>query len=124
VEIQFTSRELDVMSVLWECGPSTVAEVRNALPDSLAYTTVLTVLRVLEDKGHATHTTEGRAHRYVPLVDREVAGESALRRVTERLFSGSAELLLTHLVEAEEIPADELRRMQELLARRLEGDER
>jgi predicted transcriptional regulator len=60
----------------------------------------------------------------VPLVDREVAGESALRRVTERLFSGSPELLLTHLVEAKEIPEDELRRMQELLARRLEGDER
>ncbi len=124
MEIHFTSRELDVMSVLWERGPSTVAEVRSALSDALAYTTVLTVLRVLEDKGHATHTTEGRAHRYVPLVEREEAGESALRRVTERLFSGSAELLLTHLVEADEIPEDQLRRMQELLARRLEGDER
>ena len=124
MEIQFTSRELDVMSVLWERGPSTVAEVQSALPDSLAYTTVLTVLRVLEEKGHATHITEGRAHRYVPLVEREIAGESALRRVTERLFSGSPELLLTHLVEAEEIPEDELRRMHELLARRLEGDRR
>ena len=124
MEIQFTSRELDVMSVLWERGPSTVTEVQGALSDALAYTTVLTVLRVLEDKGHATHTTEGRAHRYVPLVEREVAGESALRRVTERLFSGSPELLLTHLAAAEEIPDDELRRMQELLARRLEGDKR
>jgi predicted transcriptional regulator len=112
------------MSVLWERGPSTVAEVQSALADPLAYTTVLTVLRVLEEKGHATHTAEGRAHRYVPLVEREAAGQSALRRVTERLFSGSAELLLTHLVNADDIPEDELRRMKELLARRLEGDER
>ena len=124
MELQFTSRELDVMTVLWDRGPSTVTEVRSALSDALAYTTVLTILRVLEDKGHATHTTEGRAHRYVPLVERKAAGESALRRVTDRLFSGSPELLLTRLVENEEIPEDELRRMQELLTRRLEGDER
>jgi BlaI family penicillinase repressor len=111
------------MSVLWERGPSTVAEVRKALPDALAYTTVLTILRVLEDKGYAAHTIEGKAHRYLPLVEREAAGTSALRRIRDRLFSGSPELLLTHLVEGDELTEAELRRLRELLSRRLGEDE-
>ena len=122
MEISFTARELDVMNALWDLGPSTVAEVRKALDDELAYTTVLTVLRILEDKGYVAHDSEGRAHRYHPLVDRGEAGESALRRLTKRLFAGSPELLLTRLVEDEELSDEELRRMQELLRRRLEGD--
>jgi predicted transcriptional regulator len=119
MEIRFTARELDVMSVLWERGPSTVAEVRKALDDTLAYTTVLTVLRILEEKGHVAHTTEGRAHRYRPLVERAAAGGSALKRVTQRLFGGSPELLLTRLVEDEDLTHEELERMRDLLAERL-----
>ena len=123
MEIRFTPRELDIMSVLWERGPSTVFEVQESLPDELAYTTVLTLLRVLEEKGHVSHTSEGRAHRYAPLVERQAAGRSALRRVTERLFSGSPELLLTRLVEDGDLTEEELRRMRDLLQRRLEGEE-
>ena len=63
MEVTFTDRELDVMGVLWERGPSTVTEVREGLADELAYTTVLTVLRVLEEKGHVGHEEEGRAPR-------------------------------------------------------------
>lgn len=121
MDIRFTPRELDLMSVLWERGPSTVTEVQEALADELAYTTVLTLLRVLEEKGHVTHTTEGRAHRYAPLVERQAAGRSALERITERLFGGSPELLLTRLVEDGDLTEDELRRMRDLLQRRLEG---
>jgi predicted transcriptional regulator len=124
MEIRFTARELDVMSVLWERGPSTVAEVRKALDDTLAYTTVLTVLRILEEKGHIAHTTEGRAHRYRPLVERAAAGGSALKRVTERLFGGSPELLLTRLVDDEELTHEELERMRDLLAQRLREKKR
>jgi predicted transcriptional regulator len=123
MDIRFTTRELDVMSVLWERGPSTVAEVRRALDDDLAYNTVLTVLRILEEKGHVSHEEEGRAHRYLPLVQREQAGESALRRITRKLFSGSPELLLTRLVEGEDLSEDEVRRMRDLLAERLEAME-
>ena len=123
MEIRFTARELDVMAVLWERGPSTVAEVRRALDDELAYNTVLTVLRILEEKGYVTHEEEGRAHRYAPLVERLEAGESALRRVTRKLFSGSPELLLTRLVEGEDLSEDEVRRMRDLLAKRLEAME-
>ncbi len=122
MDVRFTARELDVINVLWNAGPSTVAEVREALDDDLAYTTVLTVLRVLEDKGHVTHESEGRAHRYRPLVQRDVAASSALRRVKENLFSGSSELLLTRLVEDTSLSDDELRRMRDLLARRLGED--
>lgn len=121
MEIRFTARELDLMTVLWERGPSTVAEVQEALPDELAYTTVLTLLRVLEEKGHVTHTNEGRAHRYAPLVERQAAGRSALQRIRESLFGGSPELLLTRLVEDTDLTEEELRRMRDLLQRRLEG---
>jgi BlaI family penicillinase repressor len=122
VDIRFTTRELDIMSVLWERGPSTVSEVQTSLPDALAYTTVLTLLRVLEEKGHVSHTTEGRAHRYAPLVERQAAGQSALRRITDRLFGGSPELLLIRLVEDDDVTEAELRRMRDLLERRLNGE--
>lgn len=124
MEISFTDRELDLMAVLWERGPCTVAEVREALEDDLAYTTVLTVLRVLEDKGFVGHTEEGRAHRYHPLVERRRAGVSALRRLTHKLFGGSPELLLTHLVDDRRLSDTELRRLRDLLDRRLDGEAR
>lgn len=123
MEIRFTQRELDVMSVLWDRGPSTVAEVRAELTDKLAYNTVLTVLRILEEKGYVSHSEEGRAHRYAPVVEQMEAGESALRRITRRLFSGSPELLLTRLVDDDTLTEDELRRMRDLLEDRLEGGE-
>lgn len=124
MEIAFTDRELDIMTVLWERGAATVAEVRDELPDDLAYTTVLTMLRVLEEKGYVGHTEEGRAHRYHPLVERQAAGESALRRLTRKLFRGSPELLLTHLVSDRRLTEEELVRMRELLDQRLKEGER
>ena len=119
MQISFTDRELDVMAVLWEHGPSTVAEVRERLADDLAYTTVLTILRTLEDKGHVGHAEEGRAYRYHPLVAREEAGTSALRRLVGTVFGGSHELLLTNLVSDRGLPRDELERMRRLLDERL-----
>jgi len=119
VRISFTDRELDVMSVLWEVGPATVAEVRERITDDLAYTTVLTILRTLEQKGYVSHTEDGRAHRYKPLVKREVAGRTALRRLMDKVFDGSPELLLTQLVSEENLSDEELRRLRKLLAGRL-----
>lgn len=114
----FSERELDVMSVLWDGGPSTAAEVRDALAAhglDLAYNTVLTVLRILEDKGHVTHTVDGRAHRYVPLVAREEAEAGAVRRLVRTLFRGSPELLMTHLVRDRSVTPDTVRRLRALL---------
>ena len=119
MEISFTERELDVMAVLWDLGEATVAEVRERLSDDLAYTTVLTVLRTLEEKGHVGHTEEGKAYRYHPLVERQTAGKSALRRLTRKLFKGSPSLLLTQLVSDRGLSDEELRRMRRLLDERL-----
>lgn len=119
MRISFTDRELDVMAVLWKRGSATVSEVRNALRDDLAYTTVLTVLRVLEDKGFVTHVVEGRAHRFEPAVSRQAAGKSALARMLDTIFGGSSERLLTQLVSERKLSAKELRRLRKLLDERL-----
>jgi predicted transcriptional regulator len=125
MEISFTERELDVMGVLWDEGSATVAEVRERLADDLAYTTVLTVLRILEEKGYVGHTEEGKAYRYHPLVDRSAAGRSAVKRLVRKVFRGSPEMLLTHLVDDRGLTEDELQRMRKLLDERLRegGDE-
>jgi predicted transcriptional regulator len=115
MDIQFTDREIDVMAVLWERGPSLVGDVRAALKDDLAYTTVLTILRTLEGKGYVGHEQEGRGHRYFALVKQKAAQQSALRHLTSKLFKGSAELLFTHLVSDQKLSAKQIRHMRALL---------
>jgi predicted transcriptional regulator len=115
MQVTLTDREADVMEVLWESGPSTVAETRDRLHDDLAYTTVLTVLRTLESKGYVRHDAEGRTHRYAPLVARDSARRSALKALSNKLFRGSTELLLTHLIADEKLTDAELRRLKKLL---------
>jgi len=119
MDVTFTERELDVMAILWDLGSATVTEVRDRLDDDLAYTTVLTVLRTLEAKGYVDHREEGKAHRYAPTVARNAAGQSALRRLTEKVFAGSPELLLTQLVSGRRLSLAELKRMRQLLDQRL-----
>jgi len=108
-------RELDIMGVLWDLGSGTVAEVRAKLPVDLAYTTVLTILRNLEAKEQVSHTTEGKAHRYVPRVARTAARRNALSRVLDKLFHGSPEQLVAQLVEDEKLSAHDLKRLRALL---------
>ena len=115
-DIHFTDREADVMQVLWEHGPSVVNEVKEKLSDDLAYTTVLTILRTLEQKGYVKHEEEGRVHRYFAAVKEEAARRSALQHLTGKLFKGSAELLFTHLVADRKLSKDQVLRMRELLA--------
>jgi len=115
VEAAFTGRELDIMSVLWQRGSGSVAEVREALDDSVAYTTVLKILQILEEKGAVRHEAEGRAYRYFALVESGEAGKTALSRIREKIFGGSAELLLTQLVSDHNVSPEELGRMKKLL---------
>jgi len=124
MDMAFTERELDVMSVLWEFGPARVAEVQEQIRDVLAYTTVLTILRTLEEKGHVRHEAEGRAYRYYPLVDRNAAVASALRRLVRKEFSNSPELLLTQLVSEGGMTTKQLEGMRKLLDDRLDAKER
>lgn len=121
MDISFTDRELDVMAVLWKRGSGTVTEVREGLADDLAYTTVLTILRTLEEKGFVTHLAEGKAHRYLPAVSPDLAGKSALARVIDKIFDGSSEMLLTQLVSDRNLDTKELRRLRKLLDDRLAG---
>jgi predicted transcriptional regulator len=115
----FTDRELDIMAILWERGPSTVAEVRARLSDDLAHNTVQTVLRVLEEKGYVSHTEEGKAHRFRARVKQEIAGATAAARMVEKLFGGSTERLLTHLVTERSVTPAELKRLRQLLDEKL-----
>jgi predicted transcriptional regulator len=115
MEILLTDREADVMQVLWEHGPSLVAEVRASLSDDLAYTTVLTILRTLESKGYVGHEEEGRGHRYFAAVQQQAARKSALRHLLGKMFEGSSELLFTHLVSDRRLSAGQLERLRKIL---------
>jgi predicted transcriptional regulator len=112
-----TDAELRPMEVLWERGPSTVAEVVNALPKKLglSYSTVLTTLRILEQKGYLKHTKEGQAYVYDAIIDRNQARKKVLKHVLNRFFNDSPELLVLGLVEAEQIDAEDLQRIQRLI---------
>lgn len=122
-EFLFTDRELDVMSILWRSGSGTVNEVRDALGESLAYTSVLSVLQTLEAKGFVAHEAEGRAYRYRPLIEPDEAGGSALARIRDAIFHGSAELMLAQLVSDRKLSRQELERMKRLLLERLKEEE-
>jgi predicted transcriptional regulator len=121
-EISFTPRELDVMSILWRSGSGTVSEVREGLGEELAYTSVLSALQTLEEKGFVRHEAEGRAYRYFPTVEPETAGRSAMARIREAVFQGSAELMFAQFVSDRKLNRDELERMRRLLAERLEDE--
>jgi predicted transcriptional regulator len=117
--MMLSGRELDVMNVLWERGSATVSEVLDALQDDLAYTTVLTILRRLEEKGHVRHDSDGKAHRYLPLVEQEEVQDSALQRMTGRLFHDSPKLLMTRLLRKGALTEGQLRELRALVDERL-----
>ena len=121
-EIYFPPRELEVMSVLWRLGSATVTEVRDALDDDLAYTTVLSLLQILEEKGYVRHEADGRAYRYFPLIGADRAGGSALARIREAIFHGSAERMFAQMVSDRKLSKKELQRMRRMLTKRLEEE--
>jgi predicted transcriptional regulator len=102
------------MNVLWKKGRATVGEVVAALPagPTLAYTTVLTTLRILEGKGFVRHTKQGRAFAYQPIVGQKEASNKAIRHLVARFFGGSPGRLVMNLLEDERLDADELRRIR------------
>jgi len=120
-----TEAEIRLMDVVWEKAPTTVAEVADALPKELglAYNTVLTTMRILEEKGYLRHTKaeEGRAFVYSPVVGRSEAGRSALRYLVSRFFRNSPELLVLNLLEDEDLSAKELQRIRALVVKEKES---
>ncbi|MBX3134093.1 MAG: BlaI/MecI/CopY family transcriptional regulator [Gemmatimonadaceae bacterium] len=111
------------MSSLWRRGSATVAEVREDLDEKLAYTSVLSALQTLEDKGYVRHESEGRAYRYFATIEAEAAGGSALRRIRDAIFHGSAEQMVAQLLTDRDLSRDEVQRLRQLLAERLKEDE-
>lgn len=114
-----TEAELRLMQVLWEKGPATVQQVLQSLPKKspLAYNSVLTTIRILEDKGYVKHEKDGRAHVYTPLVQRKDATRSEIRRLVSRFFGDSHELLVLNILEDTGIDAGEMKRLREMLER-------
>jgi len=106
------------MDLLWEHGPSTVAEVRDRLGDDLAYTTVLTILRTLGEQGLYPARSRRPGPSLLRVIERDVARQSALNALSKKLFKGSTELLLTHLVSDRKLSNAQLARIKELLEQR------
>ncbi len=117
--LNLTEAELRLMDVIWQKESATVADVADALPKELglAYNTVLTTMRILEDKGYLRHSKpkEGRAFVYRPVVSRQDASRSAVRHLLSRFFGNSKEALVLNLLEDDDLSDSERKRIQALL---------
>ncbi len=116
--ITLTEAELRLMKVLWRRGESAVSDLVSAMPDgeSLAYNSVLTTIRILEQKGYVTHRQEGRAFVYSPCVAEQEASRTEIRHIMQRFFGDSRERLLLSVLRDEEVTPEELDRLKEAIA--------
>lgn len=116
--ITLTQAELRLMRVLWGRGESSVADMVSATSDEspLAYTSVLTTIRILETKGYVSHRQEGRAFLYSPSIGELEASQSEVRHVLQRFFGNSRERLLLSLLGDDGISQEELRRLKDAVA--------
>jgi len=116
--ITLTQAELRLMKVLWSRGESTVAEMVDAVADdgALAYTSVLTTIRILEKKGYVRHRQDGRAFLYSACIGELEASRTEVRHVLQRFFGNSGERLLLSMLGDGELSPDELRRLKEAIA--------
>ncbi len=112
-----TEAELRLMKILWRRGDSAVNDLVADLPEgeALAYNSVLTTIRILEQKGYVEHRQEGRAFVYHPCVAEQDAGRSEVRHLMSRFFGNSRERLLLSLLGDDELSADELQRLKDAI---------
>jgi len=117
--------ELQILNVLWERGPSTVREVLDALPvePRPAYTTVLTMMRLMQEKEYLTRSEAARAHVYQARLREQSVKRGLLRKLVHNAFRGSAEAVLVRLLEDEKLSGEELARVREIIEAR-EQEER
>lgn len=118
---QLTETELELMNLLWDRGEGTVRDVMAMLPRGrdLAYTSVSTILRILEQKKMLKTRKEGNTHIYVPVVSREAYQGKFLRRMVSTLFEGTPSALVAKLVQEEDLSQDELKRLRAILDERM-----
>ena len=112
-----TEAELRLMNVLWQKNSATVQQVLDALPakPALAYNSVLTTIRILENKGYVKHVKDGRAHVYMPLVGRREATRFEIRHLVNRFFKNSHEQLVLNILQDDSIDEADLRKLRDLL---------
>lgn len=118
-DLQPTERELEALKVLWEQGEATVREVCDAMNtagEDLAYTTVLSLLQVMEQKGLVDHRRQGKAYIYLPTVEREKTLGDLAAGFLERVFDGSLDEYLVHALGARKVSRKELDQLEEMLA--------
>jgi predicted transcriptional regulator len=120
VSAALTDAEARVMAVLWRAQSATVADVVGALREryALSYSTVQTMLRILEQKGYVAHEKLARAFVFRPLVDERQARRRAVRHLIGRLFNGSPSLLVSNILDDDEIDAGELAQLRRLIDER------
>ena len=114
---QLTPLELRIMQVLWAGGPLPVQAVQERLGDGLAYTTVQTMLNVLQRKGHLARKLVGRAYEYRPLQNQDAALGGAVRDLLNRMFDGSVESLVMNMIRTRQIDSTKLAELAEKVAR-------
>lgn len=116
--VTLTEAELRIMNVLWLRGSGSVQQVQDDLPPALAlaYNSVLTTIRVLEKKGYLEHKKDGRAHIYVPLIQRTDATRNEISNLVSRFFKNSHEQLVLNILEERGLGANELNQLKEMLA--------
>jgi predicted transcriptional regulator len=103
-----TNAEHRIMEVIWARGSATVAEVVEALQGKDAYTTILTLMRILKAKGYLSTRKEGRAHVFTPRVDRDTVARKAVRQLLSKFFYGSPGELVLSFLREEELTSEEL----------------
>ncbi|HET7186221.1 MAG TPA: BlaI/MecI/CopY family transcriptional regulator [Terriglobales bacterium] len=112
-----TEAELRLMNVLWQKGSATVQQVLDSLPGkpALAYNSVLTTIRILENKGYVKHLKDGRAHVYTPLLGKREATRFEIRHLVNRFFKNSHEQLVLNILQDDSIDEAELKKLRRML---------
>jgi predicted transcriptional regulator len=123
---QLSRRERQIMEIVYELGRATAVEVRERMPDPPSYSAVRAMLRILEDKGHIVHEQDGPRYVFLPIVPREEASETALRRLVRTFFGGSPEGAMAALLDldGDRLDEDALQRLAEMIDEARREEER
>lgn len=119
-----TELELEILKVLWQLGPATVRQVREALVPvrDLAYTSVMTVMSIMTGKGYVSRTKDGRTFVYRAIYREEKASKNLLQDIVDRVFGGSTTAVMQHLLETSELDDEELKQIRTLINRKSRGE--
>ena len=121
----FTDKEMEIMQAVWDLGEAGVKDIQDRLPGDRHYNSVLTIIRVLERKGHLVHRAEGRAHIYRAKVNQDKSRRRVLSHLVKNVFGGSAASMVLNLVETGDLTRKELDEIRRKISERsnIKGEE-